>query len=216
VKKALLIGGILFVPAIIVLFLLNFGKNQYKKLPIYGSKTPLAISGGNQVDTIYHQVSTFFHSYDNHFAADSLENRIWMVSFINPNCGEAGGFAYSQLLRLQESLENSKSIKFVNFYAEESSSKDVVDSIYNRYHWDRSRMYYVGIPTDSISSLVSREYLISNFQPEGKEWQIVLIDHQKRIRSYFNLTQKRDIDDLMGALTVLTKEKNLEDVATNK
>lgn len=215
-KKALLIGGILFVPAVIVLLLLNFGKNQYKKLPIYGSKTPLAISGGNQVDTIYHQVSTFFNSVDHQFHSDSVENRIWMVSFINPNCGEAAGFAYTQLARLQESLENAKTIKFVNFYAEESATKSVVDSIYQRYHWDHSRMYYVGIPTDSISNFVSSEYLISNFQPDGKEWQIVLVDHQKRIRSYFNLTQKRDIDDLMGALTVLTKEKNLEDVASNK
>jgi len=44
----------------------------------------------------------------------------------------------------------------------------------------------------------------------------VLMDYQQRIRSYFNLTKKREIDDLMGALTVLTKEKNLEEVAKNK
>jgi len=59
VKKITLIGGILFVPAIIVLIFLNLGKNNYQKLPFYGEKTPV-ITSGNQVDTIYHQVSTFF------------------------------------------------------------------------------------------------------------------------------------------------------------
>jgi len=66
--------------------------------------------------------------------------------------------------------------------------------------------FFVGIPQDSISSFLKQQYLISNYLLDTKEWQIILMDYQQRIRSYFNLTKKREIDDLMGALTVLTKE----------
>ncbi len=214
-KKITLIGGILFVPAIIVLIFLNLGKNNYQKLPFYGEKTPV-ITSGNQVDTIYHQVSTFFDSYNQKYSPDSIQNRIWMASFLQPSCGEPCGFAYTQWKRLQESLEGSPSLKFVNFYPAESVSKSELDSVVKRYEFDPNRVFFVGIPQDSISSFLKQQYLISNYLLDTKEWQIILMDYQQRIRSYFNLTKKREIDDLMGALTVLTKEKNLEEVAKNK
>ncbi len=214
-KRLALIGGILFVPAIIVLIFLNIGKNNYQKLPFYGEKTPV-ITSGNQVDTIYHQVSTFFDSYNHKFSADSIQNRIWMASFLQPSCGEPCGFAYTQWKRLQDALKASPALKFVNFYPQETVSAIQLDSLMKRYEFDPQRVYFVGIPQDSIESFLKREYLITNYQLDTKEWQIVLMDYQQRIRSYFNLTKKREIDDLMGALTVLTKEKNLEEVAKNK
>ena len=214
-KKIALIGGILFVPAIIVLIFLNIGKNNYQKLPFYGEKTPV-ITGGKQVDTIYHQVSTFFDSYNQKYSPDSIQNRIWMASFLQPSCGEPCGFAYTQWKRLQDALEGSPSLKFVNFYPSESVSKSELDSVVKRYEFDPNRVFFVGIPQDSISSFLKQQYLISNYLLDTKEWQIILMDYQQRIRSYFNLTKKREIDDLMGALTVLTKEKNLEEVAKNK
>lgn len=214
-KKIALIGGILFVPAIIVLIFLNIGKNNYQKLPFYGEKSPV-ISSGNQVDTIYHQVSTFFDSYNQKYSPDSIQNRIWMASFLQPSCGEPCGFAYTQWKRLQDALIESPSLKFINFYPTESMTKSQLDSVVKRYEFDENRVFFVGIPQDSISSLLKQQYLISNYLLDTKEWQIVLMDYQQRIRSYFNLTKKREIDDLMGALTVLTKEKNLEEVAKNK
>jgi hypothetical protein len=215
VKKIALIGGILFVPAIIVLIFLNIGKNNYQKLPFYGEKSPV-ISSGNQVDTIYHQVSTFFDSYNQKYSPDSIQNRIWMASFLQPSCGEPCGFAYTQWKRLQDALIESPSLKFINFYPTESMTKSQLDSVVKRYEFDENRVFFVGIPQDSISSFLKQQYLISNYLLDTKEWQIVLMDYQQRIRSYFNLTKKREIDDLMGALTVLTKEKNLEEVAKNK
>lgn len=214
-KKIALIGGILFVPAIIVLIFLNIGKNNYQKLPFYGEKSPV-ISSGNQVDTIYHQVSTFFDSYNQKYSPDSIQNRIWMASFLQPSCGEPCGFAYTQWKRLQDALIESPSLKFINFYPTESITKSQLDSVVKRYEFDENRVFFVGIPQDSISSFLNQQYLISNYLLDTKEWQIVLMDYQQRIRSYFNLTKKREIDDLMGALTVLTKEKNLEEVAKNK
>ena len=214
-KKIALIGGILFVPAIIVLIFLNIGKNNYQKLPFYGEKTPV-ITSGNQVDTIYHQVSTFFDSYNQKYSPDSIQNRIWMASFLQPSCGEPCGFAYTQWKRLQDALIESPSLKFINFYPTESMAKSQLDSVVKRYEFDENRVFFVGIPQDSISSFLKQQYLISNYLLDTKEWQIVLMDYQQRIRSYFNLTKKREIDDLMGALTVLTKEKNLEEVAKNK
>ncbi len=214
-KKIALIGGILFVPAIIVLIFLNIGKNNYQKLPFYGEKSPV-ISSGNQVDTIYHQVSTFFDSYNQKYSPDSIQNRIWMASFLQPSCGEPCGFAYTQWKRLQDALIESPSLKFINFYPTESMTKSQLDSVVKRYEFDENRVFFVGIPQDSISSFLKQQYLISNYLLDTKEWQIVLMDYQQRIRSYFNLTKKREIDDLMGALTVLTKEKNLEEVAKNK
>lgn len=214
-KKIALIGGILFIPAIIVLIFLNLGKNNYQKLPFYGAKTPV-VTSGNQVDTIYHQVSTFFDSYNQKYSSDSIQNRIWMASFLQPTCGEPCGFAYTQWKRLQDALKGSPSLKFINFYPMESIQKNQLDSVVKRYEFDENRVYFVGIPQDSIANFLQQQYLISNYQLDDKEWQIVLLDHQQRIRSYFNLTKKREIDDLMGALTVLTKEKNLEEVASNK
>jgi hypothetical protein len=139
-----------------------------------------------------------------------------MASFLQPSCGEPCGFAYTQWKRLQESLEGSPSLKFVNFYPAEPVSKSELDSVVKRYEFDPNRVFFVGIPQDSISSFLKQQYLISNYLLDTKEWQIILMDYQQRIRSYFNLTKKREIDDLMGALTVLTKEKNLEEVAKNK
>lgn len=214
-KKIAIIGGILFFPAIIVLIFLNIGKNNYQKLPFYGEKSPV-ISSGNQVDTLYHQASTFFDSYNGVYSPDSIQNRIWMASFLQPTCGEPCGFAYTQWKRLQDALEGSPTLKFINFYPSESISKAELDSVVKRYEFDPQRVFFVGIQQDSISAFLQKQYLIPNYQLDTKEWQIVLMDYQQRIRSYFNLTKKREIDDLMGALTVLTKEKNLVEVATNK
>jgi hypothetical protein len=139
-----------------------------------------------------------------------------MASFLQPSCGEPCGFAYTQWKRLQDALIESPSLKFINFYPTESMTKSQLDSVVKRYEFDENRVFFVGIPQDSISSFLKQQYLISNYLLDTKEWQIVLMDYQQRIRSYFNLTKKREIDDLMGALTVLTKEKNLEEVAKNK
>ncbi len=207
-RKVFAVSAILFVPALIIFFFLAFGKNQYQALPIFGKKIPMNEVNG-KADTLYHSVGSFFLTDLGKDAENEIKNKIVVTAFVNPSCLGSCDFAYGQIKRFAEAVVDESAIKLLVFVPD--SAKNNFAAFKKKFSLEGPNVLVCPIPADTLASVAVNEYLLNadNFKGQTMEWQLVLIDWQRRIRGYYDSTKKRDIDDLLGSLSVLGKEKDI-------
>src|ERR1051325_7070936 len=117
-KKAAILFAILVLPSIAYLFL-RTGKNQYKKLPIYGPKEVAVVAGNgyNPGDTIYHHIAdfTFTTQEGKPFGLKDLEGKIFVANFFFTTCQSICPKMTDQLYRVQEKFPAQRDLRLLSF-----------------------------------------------------------------------------------------------------
>jgi protein SCO1/2 len=118
VKKIAILVVVLIIPSVAYL-LLQTGKNNYKKLEIFGPKEPVekTVSGKVVVDTLYHTVGGFsLYDTDSALVNEKIvDGKIYVVDFFFSTCTTICPKMSNQLMRVQHTYGEDKDVAVLSF-----------------------------------------------------------------------------------------------------
>ena len=213
-KRILIILSILFLPCIFYLVLIQ-GKNHFKHLEIFGPKE--AVAAG---DTIYHTIPSFsFLNQEGRTITDKdLQDKIYVANFFFATCPTVCPKMNYNLKGVTEKYRDDAQVKFLSFTVDpEKDSVAALAAYAQKEAADSSQWWFLTGNKDSIYALARNGYLVP--AAGGKtaadffhSQDLMLIDHEKRIRGIYDGLDESDVKKLCDEIDVLEheyKEKEL-------
>lgn len=196
---------VLVVPVFFYFFLTTQSENFYD-LPVFGPKS-LNESG----DTIYHQVSSFsFLDAKGDTVSDKdFEEVVYVTDFFFTKCTSICPKMSTQLSRVQEYFKGNELVKILSHSVDPDYDKGVVLSNYaTEYSALPNKWYFVTGDADDIYAKARQDYYIVAGEEDSDAGfvhseKLVLIDKEKRIRGFYDGTDKEDVDRLIIEIQVL-------------
>ena len=215
--RILVVLGILFIPAI-AYYLISRGKNNFKKLEIYGPREVLAPRDSNGlkvVDTLYHTIPAFrFTDQFGRTVSDSdLAGSIYVADFFFTSCKSICPEMSEQLRSLQTRFQPDTLFKIVSFSVD--PLRDSVPALREyamKYNAIPGKWYFLTGDKDKLYDLARNGFFLAAIQGSknsddfNHSEQLVLIDREKRIRGYYDGTDPREVDRLKDEILVLEWE----------
>lgn len=225
-KLHFLLGiGILIIP-VIIFYMLNVGKPQYMKLPIYGEK--VYPDGKDVKDTIYYQVPDFkvANQYGDSISQANLNDGIFLANFFFASCKDVCPsmnrrikLIYDDLQELAEKnklLAEKKGLKtvqtpvrFISFTVDPDHDSVAVLAAYaKRFNITGHNWYFTTGGKEAIFN-IGRGFLLPvsiEDRTIDHSQQLLLIDKQNRIRGIYNALDDADMKRLQGEIKVLLYE----------
>ena len=210
-KTTIILFLILVVPAVGYL-LLRTGTNHFKPLPIFGERYEEA------GDTVYHTVGdfAFINQYGDTVSSNSLKGNIKIVNFFFTDCKTICPKMSSQLERVQKKTQTVDNIVILSHTVNPESDSVPVLMKYAEMHGPmKNKWHFLTGPKNEIYDLARRGYLVTALQGDGgpndfiHTGMFVLVDHQNRIRGYYDGTSAKTVDSLIDDIKVLVKEEIL-------
>jgi len=218
-KQTVILFIVLFVP-VVGYFLLKTGTNHYKALPIFGEKytETTIVKGKEREDTIYHRVTGInFQDQQNQTINDSvLAGKIKIVNFFFTTCKTICPKMSTQMERVQKRVQTIDEIQILSFTVNPEIDNVAALATYAAaHHAINTKWHFLTGPKKEIYDLARRGYLVTALQGDGgpddfiHTEMFVLVDHQNRIRGYYDGTTAKTVDSLIDDIKVLVKEEIL-------
>jgi protein SCO1/2 len=225
-KKHFFLGaGILIFP-IVVFYLLNTGKPQYAKLPIFGEK--IEPNGADVKDTIYYQVPDFkvVNQYGDTVTQRNLNDGIYLANFFFTTCKDVCPSMNRRVKRIYDEMmelaakneaiakknkvaNTSTPVKFISFTVDpETDSVPLLSAYAKRFDVTGNNWYFVTAGKEAIFKVGQGFLLPVSIEDRtiDHSQQILLIDKQNRIRGMYNTLDDADMKRLQGEIKVLLYE----------
>ena len=203
--------GLLF--SLIILYsACGLGGNDDSKLPIIGERLGFSTSG----DTEYTQVPKFsFINQDSVTITNKdFDGKIYVVDFFFTHCPTICPKVTANMLRIYERFKDSSEVSLL------SHSIDTKHDTVGRLHEYAEKLgvkapkwHFITGNQDSIYGIADKYYLVipsvdstieGGFNHDGR---LVLVDKQKRVRSFCDGTDAEDVNRFMKDIEKLLKEK---------
>ena len=207
-KRILIILGILFLPAVFYLVLIQ-GKNHFKPLAIYGPKE--AISPG---DTIYHTIPpfSFVNQEGKVITEKDVEGKIFVANFFFATCPTICPKMNYNLKGVTDKYKDNQEIKFLSFTVDpERDSVEALAAYASERAANPNQWWFLTGNKDSIYALAANGFLVS--AAEGKtagdffhSQYLMLIDREKRIRGMYDGLDEADVKKLRDEMDLLIHE----------
>ena len=225
-KKYFFLGtGILVFP-IIIFYLLNTGKPQYAKLPIFGEK--IEPNGTDVKDTIYYQVPDFkvVNQYGDTITQRNLNDGIYLANFFFTSCKDVCPSMNRRVKRIYDEMmelaakneaiakknnvaNTSTPVKFISFTVDPETDSVPLLSVYaKRFNVTDNNWHFVTAGKEAIFKVGQGFLLPVSIEDRtiDHSQQILLIDKQNRIRGMYNTLDDADMKRLQGEIKVLLYE----------
>ena len=187
-------------------------------LPIYqpAMVDPVLVDESIQYVKKYHRIDDFSLTNQNkeNIAHEDYDDHIYVADFFFTTCPRICPIMTENMVYLQSLLNDLPEIKLLSFsvtpdidtpevlkaYAQQ---KGVNDSQWNLLTGDKKEIY----------NLARRSYLVVQEDGNGDEHDMihtenfVLIDRQRRIRGYYDGTQREAMDQIRADIDILLQEK---------
>jgi len=220
ISKLIILALVLFVPGFLYILVNKMGSNEYVKLPVFGEKKLSGemrrVMGREIPDTLFHQLKPVnFTNYDNKpvtfLGTDTVVSVVHL--FYTKDQGLSKQLVHDMSTIADRFKENSK----VNLYSisvDPQDSEEDLQKFIDPYrkgmnqHWFVVNKPSVDIFEFSRSSLLieamtvpgdSSKFIISN--------QFVLIDSEKRIRGFYDISLRSELDRLEDEIKVQLVEE---------
>ncbi len=228
VKKILILVTILAVPGFLYYLLQEKGKNRYKPLHIFGPKTVAStfhrVRGEKIPDTNYHQIADFklLNQQSDTVTWKKYEGKILLVNlFYTVNRPFGVDYANKAMEGFSKFYEENKIMRFVSVSIDSKNDQPSVLAAYGKQvsavpgKWDLltgdslqiAQLIQNGLKLDALKTIEKGEtkFTFSN--------TFVLIDTKRRIRGYYEATNKEALSKLDDEIKVLIAEelRNMRD-----
>ncbi|SEL68412.1 SCO family protein [Parapedobacter koreensis] len=219
-KKLIILAAILILPGFLYYLLEKKGENRYKTLPIYGEKVLTGTSSrrmGKEIpDTLFHHIPPF--SLVNQQAKEipvlANDSTVVVVNFFYSRCASFCAQMNDEMNRVAERFANNE---LVNFYT------ITVDTLYDTpevlreyakgYQPETKKWHFLTAGKDDVFHIARNGFLVDAVQDTTKaasfihSASLILVDSQRRIRGYYDASQKKEVDRLIDEVKLLLVEE---------
>ncbi|MEP7170698.1 MAG: SCO family protein [Bacteroidota bacterium] len=214
VKQLLIVFAILILPCIFWLVLIR-GKNNYIPIEIFGPKEVAATTTNGIPDTIYHTVGDFSltDQFGRTVTNKTFDGKTYVADFFFATCQTICPKMTSELNFVQDKFQDDNDVVIISHTVNpEHDSVSVLYDYSNKYKALKDKWYFVTGDKKQIYDLARNSYFITAMPGNGgandfiHSEKIVLIDHDKRIRGYYDGTDHGDMERLIDEIQVLKLE----------
>lgn len=207
-KRILIILGILFLPCVFYLVLIQ-GKNHFRHLEIFGPKE--AIAPG---DTVYHTIPPFsFQNQEGRTVTDKdLQGKIYVANFFFATCPTICPKMNYNVKGVTDKYKADSLVKFLSFTVDpDKDSVQALAAYAKEQGADNNQWWFLTGDKESIYSIARDGYLVP--AAGGKtaadffhSQDLILIDKEKRIRGIYDGLDEADVKKLLDEIDVLEQE----------
>lgn len=222
--------AIIVVP-IILFFVLNTGKQQYEKLPIYGERVPP--DGLEVKDTIYYTVPDFKASNQNGETVSqaNLNDGIYLANFFFASCKDVCPAMNRRVKLVYDELQNLAAknreaakekgiddtlyvpVRFISFTVDpENDSVPVLKNYVERMNIKGNNWHFLTTDKENMFK-IGRGFLLPvsiEDRTIDHSQQVLLIDNKNRIRGMYDALDDAEMKRLEGEIKVLLYELSQE------
>lgn len=219
ISTFIILAIVLLVPGFLYIALNKIGSNTYLKLPVYGEKH---LSGkmnrkmGREIpDTIFHQIKPISLLDIKGDSVPFLEADS-SIAVVHTFYGTDKGLSVAMLQNLRsvvERFKNNHKVKFYSISVDSADSSVDLEKALAQFRSGLEANWYVLKGSGDILSYV-REELLSDALQDPNEMrkftisnQYILIDSQRRIRGFYDINLKSNIERLEDEIKVQLVEE---------
>lgn len=216
IKKIAILAVILILPGFLYYLLEQKGQNRYKLLPVFGEKTLTGTYSkrmGKEVpDTLYHQISPFTLTDQDGLPVRVLDSdsTITVVHFFYTRCHSLCRHVMDQMNRVAERFAPNHLVQFYSISVDTAYDRPAVLAAYAAdYRAPEKRWAWLTGGPDDVYEIARRGFLVDAVQDTTREVafihspSVILIDSQRRIRGYYEVTQPKETDRLIDEIKLL-------------
>lgn len=210
ITKVSLLFLLLLLPAFVYLFLVNFGKNNFKKLPRY-----IPLDFPSEGDTIFHKIPSFtlLNQDSNSFTSESLKGKIYVTNFFFVTCTSICPIMTSEMFRVQQAFENDSSVNLLSLTVNPENDTPSILKSYALKNRVNSKVWNLLTgPKVYLYNLAKEGFKMNALEDTANVGEFIhsdkflLIDKIGVIRGIYNGTEQKDVDRLITEIKILKKE----------
>lgn len=207
---------ILVIPVLIYLFLQGFGSNSYT-IPVFYENGVVSSLETCEFSEGQHYVPDFEMTAQNDetVTGSMMDNKISVVDFFFTSCPDICPIMSSELVRVQEIFKEQTSVQILSFTVDPTyDTPQVLNAYAKEYNADVDQWKFLTGEKEEIYSLARCGFLLPVEDGDGSKSdfihseKIILVDGEKRIRGYYDGTNREEIDRLITEINILLGKFN--------
>ena len=216
-KKYRLFFGVFFVLSTIILTLFYSALKPKKTLPIFNPAdvNPELVDSTVQYKSKYHTIAdfSFINQNGKTITQKDYEGKIYIADFFFTTCGSICPKMTTNLSDIQKAFANNPKVKLLSFTVfPETDSVPVLKAYAKKNHVDDAKWNLVTGDKKEIYTMARKSYLAVKLGKPSELYDMVhtenfvLVDTKKRVRGFYDGTNKEDMKRLIEDITFLANE----------
>lgn len=215
-KKVVILAVILILPGFLYFLLERKGENRYQNLPIYGDKVltgTFTSRMGKQVpDTLFHQIEPFSLTDQQGESVTVLANdtAISVVNFFYTRCATFCTHMNDEMNRVASRFANNRMVNFYTITVDTAyDTPEVLLEYAETYQPATKKWHFLTTGEDDVYDIARNGFLVDAVQDTTRDMHfihsssLILVDSKRRIRGYYDVNQKKEVDRLIDELKLL-------------
>jgi len=216
IKKVLILAVILILPGFLYFLLERKGENRYQNLPIYGEKVltgTFTSRMGKQVpDTLFHQIAPFSLTGQDGLPVSVLvsDTTISVVNFFYTRCATFCKHMNDEMNRVADRFANNGMVNFYTITVDTAyDTPEVLHTYSESYQPAEKKWHFLTAGEDDVYAIARNGFLVDAVQDTTRDAQfihsssLILVDSKRRIRGYYDVNTKKEVDRLIDELKLL-------------
>lgn len=216
IKKIMILAVILILPGFLYFLLERKGENRYKNLPIYGEKLltgTFSSRMGKQVpDTLFHQIKPFTLTNQRDELTPVLGNdtTITVVNFFYTRCITFCKHMNDEMNRVAERFSGNGMVNFYTITIDTAYDTPEVLRIYaETYQPSTKKWHFLTAGAEDVYDIARNGFLVDAVQDTTRDAHfihsssLILVDSKRRIRGYYDVNTKKEVDRLIDEIKLL-------------
>ncbi|RDI56581.1 SCO family protein [Flavobacterium glaciei] len=216
-KKYRLFFGVFFVLSAIILSLFYSALKPKKTLPIFNPAdvNPELVDSTVQYKSKYHTIADFSFINQNGkiITQKDYEGKIYVADFFFTTCGSICPKMTTNLSDIQKAFANNPKVKLLSHTVfPETDSVPVLKAYAKKHQVDDNKWNLVTGDKKEIYTMARKSYLAVKLGKPSELYDMVhtenfvLVDTKRRVRGFYDGTNKEDMERLIEDITFLSNE----------
>jgi len=216
ILQAMVLVCILMIPVLIVLFLRNFGENQYEIPVLYENGVEDPFGDCNYVQKGQHYIPEFsFVAQDSSIMGrEQMKGKVTIVDFFFTSCPSICPVMSLEMERVQDAFRNDSEVQLYSISIDPEYDTPAVLSEYAERHEAKpGKWFFLNGPKEEVYDLARCGFVLPTIDGKGVPEDFIhsdkmaLIDGEGRIRGYYSGTSREDVDLLILETKILLHGK---------
>ena len=216
-KKYRLFFGVFIVLSAIILTLFYSALKPKKTLPIFNPAdvNPELVDSTVQYKSKYHTIAdfSFINQNGKTITQKDYEGKIYVADFFFTTCGSICPKMTTNLSDIQKAFANNPKVKLLSHTVfPETDSVPVLKAYAKKHNVDDNKWNLVTGDKKEIYTMARKSYLAVKLGKPSELYDMVhtenfvLVDTKKRVRGFYDGTNKEDMKRLIEDITFLSNE----------